>query len=145
MAQQDSDLGALQNVYGISPIFIQRALVVAVLSFVFFIAMLIVFSLLQKLVFFLLATAFLIIELLTLFGWLTQKRNEIGIYENGFTFRRQNYLWNQLATISKSGDGQKTKYEIKLNDGNRISMSGAANGVEDFVRKAESKMAGNKI
>jgi hypothetical protein len=46
------ELGKLKSVYGISPAYLQRAAIVAIVSFVFFLLMLVAFSLRQNIGYF---------------------------------------------------------------------------------------------
>ena len=70
-------LGKLASVHGISPVFKQRAFVLAIVSFVFFTMMVGGFLVRPGFVFVLLGTAFLVVGLFTLFGWLGQKELRI--------------------------------------------------------------------
>jgi hypothetical protein len=133
-------LGKLENVYGISPVFIQRAAVVAVLSFMFFIAMLVAFSVRQNIGYFLLATAFLLVQLLTLFGWLTQRRAEFKVYENGFSYKKQICLWDEIdamavKTESRLVGGDKVHCEIRKTNGEKIVLNEAIQGVGQIMER----------
>ena len=57
MSENTTALGGLRAVYGTSPALLQRAAIIAVVSFIFFLAMLVVFSLRQNIGYFILATA----------------------------------------------------------------------------------------
>ena len=141
MSEKESSLGELQAVYGTSPVYLQRAAIVAVLSCVFFLGMRFVFSLTQKLVFFLLSTAFLVVELFTLFGWLAQRRNELKVYEKGFVYKKQNYLWEDLREISvKRDDQQKISGEIETKDNKKILFTDSIHNVESFFKLVEAKI-----
>ena len=96
MSDQIKQLGKLESVHPTSPVFLQRALVVIILSFIFFFAMLIAFTLRQHFGYFLLATAFLIVKLFTLFGWLMQRRKEVKIYENGIAIGKKNHFYDDF-------------------------------------------------
>jgi hypothetical protein len=52
MAEAIQSLGKLQAVYGTSPAYLQRAAMTAIISFVFFLAMLFVFSIRQNIGYF---------------------------------------------------------------------------------------------
>lgn len=145
MTEKELQLGELQEVYATSPVYLQRAAIIAVLSFIFFLGTLIAFTLTQKFVFFLLSTAFLVVELFTLFGWLAQKRNELKVYEKGFTFKKQNYLWENLASISVTRDDkQKLKGEIETADNKKILFTDSIYQVETFFKRVESEIASRK-
>ena len=122
MGNKAVDPGKLISVHGISPAYLQRAAFVTVLSFVFFLAMMFGFYFRQNLVYFLLASAFLLIYLLTLFGWLLQKRNHLKIFEKGFSYKKDRLLWEEIRSISPEG-------EIETNDARKILLPKA---IQDF-------------
>ena len=139
------ELGELQAVYGTAPAYLQRAALVAVLSFVFFLGLLIIFSLTQNLLFFLMSTAFLVIELFTLFGWLAQRRNELKVFVKGFMFKKQRYLWNDLESISVNRDvKQKVTGEILTKRGEKITLTDATYGIDSFFRRTQAEINGGK-
>lgn len=138
----ERNLGKLESVHGIAPAFLQRAAVIAVLSFVFFLSMLVIFSLVQNFVYFLLATAFLIVELVTLFVWVSQRRNEFQMFENGFVYRKQEVFWREIESV-KAENRQKTQVEIVLRSGKKFLLGSATYGVEVIARRVEAKIADN--
>ena len=79
----NSELGKLIAVHSTSPAFLQRAAIVAALSFLFFLVALIFYLVWQSFLYFMLATGFLIVQLFTIIGWWMQKRNAVSIYTNG--------------------------------------------------------------
>src|ERR1051326_4189159 len=81
MADSNKDLGKLIGAHGISPIFIQRAVAISVISFLFFLGMMFGFYIRQNIGYFLLATAFLIVYLITMFSWVMQRKTELRIFE----------------------------------------------------------------
>jgi ABC-type bacteriocin/lantibiotic exporter with double-glycine peptidase domain len=101
-----SQLGRLISTHGTSPATLQRAAVVAILSFFFFLAMLLVFYFRQQIVYFVLSTAFLIVYVFTLIGWILQRRNVVSIHENGIAYRRFSSTWDEIKSVkSSSGEG----------------------------------------
>ena len=92
-------LGTLVSVHGISPVFLQRAAIVAVLAFFFFLAMLLVFYLRQQIVYFVLSTAFLVVYIFTMIGWVMQRRNVVSIYENGIAYRKFASRWDEIKSV----------------------------------------------
>jgi hypothetical protein len=138
-------LGKLESVHGISPVFMQRAAFVAVLSFVFFIAMLVGFSIRQNVGYFLLATAFLIVQLLTLFGWLVQRRTEFKIYENGFGYKKQICRWDEIDSMaakmeSRLVGGEKINCEIRKTNGERIVLTETIHGVDKIMERISAEI-----
>ena len=74
MANSDQNLGRIVNVFGVQAAYLQRAVFVVILSFVFFLGMMFAFYYLQNFVYFLLASAFLLVYIVTLSSWLMQRR-----------------------------------------------------------------------
>ncbi len=103
MAQQ-KDLGRLVAVYGIAPAYLQRAIFLAVLAFLFFLAMIFAFYIRQSLLYFLLSTAFLIVYLLTMFSWVMQRRASVEVYENGLKYRKNELLWPEILEVKADGE-----------------------------------------
>jgi len=99
MPPPQKKLGALVSVHGISPVFLQRAAIVAVLAFFFFLAMLLVFYLRQQIVYFVLSTAFLVVYIFTMIGWVMQRRNVVSIYENGIAYRKFASRWDEIKSV----------------------------------------------
>ena len=100
------DLGTVLSVHGTSPVFLQRAAIIACLSFFFFMSMLVVFYVRQQIVYFILSTAFLIVYIFTMIGWVMQKRNTVSIYENGIGHRSFTAAWDEIRSVkadSKAG------------------------------------------
>lgn len=144
------DLGRLETVYGIAPAFMQRAAFVAVLSFIFFIAMTVAFYIRQNIGYFLLATAFLLVQLLTLFGWLRQRHAEFKIYENGFSYKKQSCRWDELESMavkteSRLGGGEKVNCEIRKTSGEKIVLNEAIHGVDKIMERISAEIEKRSI
>ena len=106
MERHRTDLGNLLSTHGTSPAFLQRAAIVAVLSFFFFMAMLLVFYVRQQFIYFVLSTAFLVVYIFTMIGWVMQKRNVVSIYDNGITYRKFTARWDEIQSVkSEVGSG----------------------------------------
>jgi len=83
----------------------QRAAIVAVVSFVFFLAMLIVFYVRQHIGYFALSTAFLVVYIFTLVGWVMQRRNVVRVYEGGLRYKKFSAAWGEIVAIAANSDG----------------------------------------
>ena len=103
MTDSNRDLGKLIGTYGISPIFIQRAVAISVISFLFFLGMMFGFYIRENLGYFLLATAFLIVYLMTMFSWVIQRRTELRVFENGFSFKKRSMRWEDIKHVGPDG------------------------------------------
>ena len=93
------DLGSVVSVHGTSGVFLQRAAIIAILSFFFFMSTLVVFYVRQQIVYFILSTAFLIVYIFTMIGWVMQKRNTVTIYENGIGHRSFVAAWDEIQSV----------------------------------------------
>lgn len=99
MPEPSKNLGKLVAVYGIAPAYLQRAVFIVVLSFIFFLAMMFVYYIRQNIGYFLLASAFLVIYLVTLFSWVMQRRSHVELFENGFRYKNRSALWNEVEDV----------------------------------------------
>jgi hypothetical protein len=138
MTTQKTELGNLESVHTIAPVFLQRAAIVAVTSFIFFLLMLVAFSVWQKVGYFMLATAFLIVEIFTMIGWFTQRGTEFKIYENGFIYKKRSNLWSEIKSVFTS---RKNKYEIILNTGEKFVLTEMIQNVEEIIKRIETEIA----
>lgn len=93
------DLGKLVAVHSTSPLFLQRATIVALASFVFFLVMLAAFYVRPQIGYFVLATAFLVVDLFTLIGIWMQKRNVVKLFEKGIAYKKFRAAWNEIESV----------------------------------------------
>jgi hypothetical protein len=146
MSGAAQNLGELRAVYGTSPAYLQRAAITAIISFVFFLAMLLVFSVRQNIGYFLLATAFLIVQIFTLFGWVTQNRSRLEIFENGFAYRKKTCRWDEIAAIDfKTDKNAQINCEITKKNGEKIYLSAVIHRIEEAARRIKGKFAENAV
>jgi hypothetical protein len=134
-------LGKLESVHPTSPVYLQRAAILAILSFVFFLAMITAFTVWQNFMYFWMATAFLVIELFTLFGWFTQRKTEFRIYENGFRYKKQEWLWSEIESISVTGASPKLKAEILNDSGEEIVLTEMIARIDLIIKRIQSEIA----
>ena len=99
MENRRPDLGKLVSVHGTSPLFLQRAAIVAVVSFLFFLAALLFFQMQRSIGYFILSSAFFVVYVFTMIGWVMQKRNSVSIFENGITYRKFTSTWDDLISV----------------------------------------------
>jgi len=121
MTDLNKNLGKQIGSHGISPVFLQRAAFIAVLSFALFLAMMLGFYVRQNLGYFLLATAFLLVYLFMMFSWVIQRRTEIRIFENGFSYRKRSVRWDDIKAVGPDGvvdttDGVKVAIPPSIRD-----------------------------
>lgn len=97
------DLGNIVSVHVIAPAFLQRAVFVAVLSFMFFLAMMFAFYLRQNFLYFLLASAFLVLYLGMMFAWVMQRKSMVEIFDFGIRYKKHVLTWNEIKAVDDSG------------------------------------------
>lgn len=103
MTQTKKNLGKLVAVHPVSPAHMQRAVFIAVLAFLFFLAMMFAFYLRQNILYFLLSTAFLIVYLLTMFSLVVQRRSLLEIFEGGIKYKKRSAAWNEIVDVLDDG------------------------------------------
>ncbi len=118
MAEIKKNLGKLIAVHGLSPAHIQRAVFITVLSFIFFMGTMVAYYVRQELLFFLLASAFLIVYIITLFSWIAQRKTALEIYEKGISYRKSSAKWDEIDNVLSDGT-------IVLKDNKQIAVSSA--------------------
>ena len=96
VSEPNQNLGRITAIYGVQPAYLQRAVFVVVLSFLFFLGTMVIFYLQQGFVYFILSTAFLVIYIVTMTSWVLQRRNVVKLYENGIEYRKFSLLWNEI-------------------------------------------------
>lgn len=99
MPIERSELGRLIAVFGVSPLQLQRAAGIAVLSFLFFLAMMVTFYLRQVFLYFLLATGFLVVYLFMMFSIFSMRRSVVRLFENGIEFRKHVLGWSDISAV----------------------------------------------
>ncbi len=132
----NSDLGKLIAVHPTSPAFLQRAAIVAGLSFLFFLVALIFYLVWQSFLYFVLSTGFLIVQIFTMIGWWMQKRNAVGIYAKSLVYRKRSVKWPEIANVEKSSDGG---LKIDLKKGDSLSIPASIHGldrIESLIRQS---------
>lgn len=147
MIEQNLKLGKLVSVHGIAPAFLQRAVIVAVMSFVFFLATLLAFYAWQKLGYFLLSTAFLIVYIVTMFSWVMVRKSVLRIYENGISYKNFKARWEEIERVdvkmvSRLIGGEKITCEITKTNSEKVVLSEAIQDIQDIVQKIDDEIAG---
>jgi hypothetical protein len=126
MRSENKSLGRLTAVHATSPAQLQRAVFIAVLSFLFFMAMMLAFYIRQNIGYFLLSTAFLLVYVVTMFSWIRQRRTAVEIYENGLRFRDRNIFWTDISDIESNG-------MLTLAKGEKIQLPTALDRSEELL------------
>lgn len=138
-------LGKLKSVHGISPVFKQRAFILAGISFVFFVAMVVGFLVRPGFVFVLLGTAFLVVGLFTLLGWFSQRNAEFKLFENGFSYKKFVCAWDEIESINVKAESQliggaKINCLVRKLDGQEIVLTEVIEHLESIVKIIDGKI-----
>jgi hypothetical protein len=136
MASEQIDPGRLLAVHPVAPVYVQRAIFVAILSFLFFLAMMFAFYLRQNFLYFLLATAFLLVYLITMFSWFTQRNAAVKVYENGFDCRKRFVKWDEIESISDD-----TETIVKTKTGQPMTLSPRLAEKDALVRHLKYRLS----
>ena len=133
MAESNRSMGRIAAVYGLSPAHLQRGVFITVLSFVFFLAMMFGFYIRQNYIYFILASAFLVIYILTLLSWILQRRTLLQIFENGISYKKRFAAWNEINEVRPDGT-------IVLTDSKQIVISPAIYDFDNALALIRSKI-----
>jgi len=136
----EQKLGKLIAAHTIAPAYLQRAVIVAVLSFLFFLATMTMWSMWRNFLYFFLAMAFLIVYLVTMFGWLMLRKNVLKIYENGLTYRRFKARWDEIEAVGTNSKNGKTTCEIRKAKGEKTVLSDAIHELGKAIALIEAKV-----
>jgi len=137
--EKPQKLGKLVSAFTIAPAYLQRAVIIAVLSFLFFLVTMTMFAMWKHFGYFFLATAFLIVYLLTMFGWLFLRKNVLKIYENGLTHRKFTARWNEIEAVEARRNGDKFSCEIRKKKGEKTVLTESIYEVEKAVKMIRAK------
>ena len=99
-------LGKLVSTYPTAPAFVQRAAIVAIVSFLFFLAMLLAFSFRGQIFYLVLAAAFFVVNIFTLIGFVMQRRNVVNVSERGLVYKNSRIEWDDLVSAELDTAGQ---------------------------------------
>lgn len=140
MPETPPSLGKLVSAYPIAPAFLQRAAFIAVLAFLFFLGMMFAYYMRQSIGYFLLATAFLLLYLVTMFSLVTQKKSVVRIFENGVTYKKFESRWDEIETVTNS-PGKKPQIEIRKRDGESTVLPSTIDGLDQIAAYLKNKVA----
>lgn len=126
MTETPKTLGKLIAVHPIAPALVQRAVFIAALAFMFFLAMMFTFYLRQNILYFLLASAFLVLYLVMMFALLMQRRSTVEVCENGFRTKKQTIRWTDVVSVSYEG-------VVELSSGKNIPIARSVVAFEELL------------
>ena|SRR5204863_9393350 len=136
MLEDHEELGRLISVHTVAPIYIQRAIFIAVLSFLFFLAMMFAFYLRQSFVYFMLATAFMAIYLITMFSWFKHRNSTVKVFENGLGYKSNVLSWKEIESISNN-----SPIVVKFKTGKTVVLPSTIMGSDALIRYVELRLS----
>lgn len=107
--KDQTSLGRLIAVHPIAPAALQRVVFVAVLSFLFFLGMMVAYFLRQDIGYFLLSTAFLVVYLGTMYAFFKGRGRTFELYEKGLFTGEQVIRWGDIERLDADGNIVRTK------------------------------------
>ena len=140
MATEPRGLGRPLRSHPIEPRHVQRAVIVAVVSFSFFLAMLLAFSFRGHFGYLLLAGAFFVVYAFTMVGWWLQRKKVVTIYENGLTYGKFSCVWSGIEGVSANGELPDMSLSITARDGKSVVIPSSIADVEAIFRHIGSKI-----
>lgn len=127
------DLGRLVSVHGMSPAYKQQAVFIIVLSFLFFLSTMLAFYVFGRSLFFLLASGFLVVYLISLISFLTQRRHAVRTYVKGMEYRTFSSRWEDLGSVTWTKDGRSRTLTIEGKEGTICKIPANIDGVEGLA------------
>jgi hypothetical protein len=138
------DLGKIQSIHGLSAAYSQRVVIVAGCALLFFSAMLMAFAVRGWFGYALLAAGFLVVEILTLIGWLSHRGADFTIYENGFAYKENICRWEDIQSIYSTTEpglfGKRLVCEIQKTGGDKIEVADTIQDLNGVIKTIGKKM-----
>ena len=129
------NLGKLISTHGTSPAYLQRAAIVAGVSFFFFLAMLVAFYIRQHIGYFALSTAFLIVYVITLISWIIQRQPLVSIFEDGIRYKKFSASWKEIESAEIVEEGADRKHiQLQKNRREKVAIPSSILGFEQLIR-----------
>jgi hypothetical protein len=149
MIGQNPILGKLVSIHPVSPAFLQRGVIISVLSFLFFLGTMAGFYISRNPLYFLLSTAFLIVYIATMFSWISVRKNVLTIYENGVQYKKFSARWNEIQPIeltvtSKMLGGEKIELKLTKKTGEQIVLNETIFRINEVIEKISENIEGRE-
>ena len=135
MAPSGKDLGKLLAVYGPAPAFLQRAVFLTVLAFLFFLGTMFVFYVRQGFVYFILASAFLVLYVTSLISFVAQRKVTLEVHEHGIAFKKLSAGWQEIQSVNDQGT-------IVLNGDKSINLPTSLHDRDKIIALIRSRSTG---
>ncbi len=87
-------------------------------------------------IYFFLATAFLVIYVISLISLLGQRKNTVKIYEHGFEFKKESVVWNEVT-------GVEDDRVIRLTGERTITIPGSLQDVSGLIARLKAALQGS--
>lgn len=134
VSKAPANLGKLIAAHPTAAAYIQRAAIVAILSFVFFLAMLVAFAARQHFMYLILAAAFFVVNIFTLIGFLMQRRNVVRVYESGLSCGKARIEWGSVSSFRILDSGE---LEIDTTNGEKLSIPKSIDRIDSLAMTIE--------
>ena len=131
MPPSRDELGQLNAVYRPAPAFLQRAVFLTILSFVFFLGTMFIYYVRQGFVYFILASAFLVLYVISLISFFGQRKNLLKVYELGIEFKNNKALWTDIESVSDEG-------VVQITGDRKMVIPKSLGNFDDIVRHVRS-------
>jgi hypothetical protein len=143
MPSDQKDFGRLISTHTISPAYFQCAAFMAVLSFLFFLAMMIGFYARRNVGYFLLATAFLLVYLATMFSLFSQRRTAVNIFENGITYKKFSARWSEVTATetTEKRSSRRPLIELRKKDGQSMVLPDTVTDAEGMMTSVRRRVS----
>lgn len=141
MALDQKNLGKLLSSHHIDARHLQRAAIIAILAFIFFLAMIAGFFFRGHIGYFLLATGFLVVLIFTFFSWVKGRSSIVYTYDSGIKFRDFSARWNELqpAKVVTESAGRR-RIEIFKNRSKVIVVPSTFSNFSTFEKIVAEKL-----
>ncbi|MGH9946343.1 MAG: hypothetical protein ACRD6X_04015 [Pyrinomonadaceae bacterium] len=137
MPSSEKNPGKLVFAHQIEARYVQRAAIVAILAFLFFLAMLVAFLFRQHFGYLILAAAFFVVNIFTLIGFMMQRRNVVKIFENGLSYGKTRAEWQTIESVKyENADGLK----VVLTDSTTIAIPKTISGLSNLAEHIKSRI-----
>jgi len=85
--------------------------------------------------FFLLATAFLLVYLVTMFSLVRQRRGVVQLFEHGIEYKKRRLAWDEIGAVADDG-------RITLTTGKSLQLPQTLDRLPELLRLIRSSTAG---
>jgi magnesium-transporting ATPase (P-type) len=140
MIKQNPILGKLVSIHPVSPAFLQRGVIISVLSFLFFLGTMFAFYVSRNPLYFLLSTAFLIVYIATMFSWISVRKHVLILYEKGFQYENFLARWDEIDKLdikvtSRFFSNPKIECKLQKKNGEKVVLTESISRINEVIDK----------